>query len=363
MMFSVDISQRLGEFQLDVAFESAAAVTALFGRSGAGKTSVINAIAGITRPERGRIEIGGQVLMDSASRIFAKPESRRIGYVFQDGMLFPHLDVRGNLEYGQRRTPQDAHYVDPAKVLALLGLARLMDRKPAHLSGGERQRVAIGRALLASPKLLLLDEPLASLDSMRKSEILNYIELLRDEFRIPILLVSHAVEEVTRLADQVVLLSEGRVAAQGSPAEVMGRLDLGPLTGRYERGAIIEALVADHDTLYDLSRLVFAGGELLVPHIDALIGERVRVRIRARDVSLALSRPADVSVTNILEAEVAEVSSEPGPVTDVRLTAGGSMLLARVTRQSVDRLGIRPGLRIFALVKAISLDRHSVGFA
>lgn len=362
-MIAVSLRQQLGKFSLDVNFNSTARVTALFGRSGTGKTSILNAIAGISRPDAARIEIAGRVLQDSATQSWLPPQSRRIGYVFQEGMLFPHLDVERNLFYGHRLTPEAERYVDPQKVIKLLGLDSLLKRRPSNLSGGERQRVAIGRALLASPRVLLLDEPLASLDSMRKSEILSYIELLRDELNIPILFVSHAVEEVTRLADHVVLLADGKVAAQGAPAEVMGRLDLGPLTGRYERGAIIEAVVAGHDETYDLSRLAFTGGELLVPHIDALPGERIRVRIRARDVSIALTRPEQLSMTNILPAEVIQVADESGPVTDVRLQLGEAVILARVTRQSVDRLGIRPGLKVFALIKAISMDRHSVGFA
>lgn len=362
-MFSVDIAERLGAFQLDVAFHSAAPITVLFGRSGAGKTSVVNAIAGISRPTRGRIEIGGRLLMDSSTGLFVKPEHRRIGYVFQEGLLFPHLDVRRNLFYGHGLAPREEHYVEPDQVIRLLGLNELLDRKPANLSGGEKQRVAIGRALLTSPRLLLLDEPLASLDGARKSEILHYIELLRDEFRIPILFVSHAVDEVTRLADHIVLLADGKVAASGGVEDVMARMDLKPLTGRYERGAVLETLVAGHDMRYDLSRLQFDGGELLVPHVDALEGERVRVRIRARDVSLALERPSHVSLMNVLPAEVAEVMLESGPVVDVRVLVGSASLLARVTRQSIDRLDIKPGMRLFVMVKAISLDRHSVGYA
>jgi molybdate transport system ATP-binding protein len=362
-MFSVDIRQQLGGFRLDVAFRADAPVTALFGRSGAGKTSVVNAIAGITDTAQGRIEIAGRVLMDSAQRVFVRPEARRIGYVFQDGLLFPHLDVRRNLYYGHRHTPARGHYIDAGKVISLLGLDKLLDRKPVHLSGGERQRVAIGRALLTSPRLLLLDEPLASLDAARKSEILHYIELLRDEFHVPILFVSHALEEVTRLADSIVILSEGKVLACGAVDEIMGRMDLKPFTGRYEGGAVIETRVASHDAASDLTRLAFDGGELLVPLVDALIGERVRVRIRARDVSLATQRPDHLSILNILPARIAEIRAETGPIVDIKLQCGDAVLIARVTRHSMERLGLGPGLEVFALVKAISLDRHSVGYA
>lgn len=360
-MLDVDIGQRLGAFQLEAAFTSAAPVVALFGRSGSGKTSIVNAIAGVTRPDRGRIVVDGEVFFDAASGIFAKPEARRVGYVFQDGLLFPHMSVERNLFYGSHHGSSAA--IDPDRVITLLGLKHLLARKPANLSGGEKQRVAFGRALLANPRLLLLDEPLAALDSQRKSEILQYIELLRDEFRIPIVLVSHSMEEVARLADTMVLLSDGRVVAVGGVEELMARMDLKPITGRYEGGAVIETVVASHHAAYDLTELAFDGGCIHAPGVDALIGERVRVRVRARDVSLALSRPEDVSVLNILEGTVAELREESGPIVDVRVQVGAATLIARITRQSVDRLRIQPGLRVFAMVKAISLDRHSVGYA
>jgi molybdate transport system ATP-binding protein len=362
-MFTVDVRQELGNFRLDVSFRSDTPVTALFGRSGAGKTSVVNAIAGISKPSEGRIEIAGRVLMDSQQGIFVPPEERRIGYVFQEGLLFPHLDVQRNLFYGHAHTRNEDRYIDTGKVISLLGLDRLLARRPVNLSGGERQRVAIGRALLASPKLLLLDEPLASLDVARKSEILHYIELLRDEFHIPILFVSHAMEEVTRLADTIVVLSEGKVLACGPVEATMGRMDLKPFTGRYEGGAVIETRVASHDAKSDLTYLAFGGGELVVPLVDALIGERVRVRIRARDVSLATKRPDNLSILNILPGRILEIRQETGPIVDVKLQSGDAALIARVTRHSVERLALKPGLEIFALVKAISLDRHSVGYA
>ncbi len=356
-MLTVDIEQHLGDFTLKAAFESTVPVVALFGRSGSGKTSIVNAIAGVSKPERGSIVFAGEPLFDSARGVWIPPEKRRIGYVFQDGLLFPHLSVEANLFYGSR----DKQGGD--KIIELLGLGALLQRRPAALSGGEKQRVAIGRALLSQPRLLLLDEPLASLDGERKSEILDYIETLRGELRIPMVLVSHALDEVVRLADAMVLIDAGGVKAAGSVDEILGRLDLMPYTGRYEAGAVIETRVQDHDARYELTRLSFQGGELTVPRLTAQTGERVRVRIRARDVSLATQAPQGISINNILAGTLVEIRDEPGAIVDVRVAVGEAVLIARLTRQSLDRLALQPGQPVYALVKAISMDRHSVGYA
>jgi molybdate transport system ATP-binding protein len=239
----------------------------------------------------------------------------------------------------------------------------LLRRSPGKLSGGEKQRVAIGRALLAQPRLLLMDEPLASLDAPRQSEVLRYIEQLRDDLHIPIVYVSHAVGEITRLADTVVLLANGKALAAGPVDEVMGRIDLRPHTGRYEAGSVFDTIVAAHDLTYGLTTLRFEGGELVVPNVEALRGERVRVRIRARDVALALTYPAGLSVLNVLPATVVAISSEEGPVAEVLLRVGPSPLRARVTRRSVHDLMLREGQEVYALIKAVSLDRRSVGYA
>ena len=236
MNLAVDIAHRLGRFDLRATFAAEGNLTALFGRSGAGKTTLVNLIAGLSRPERGRIAIGDVTLVDTAGGIFVPKHRRRVGYVFQEGRLFPHLTVRRNLLYGHWFTPRAERYQRFDRVVELLGIAPLLERRPHSLSGGEKQRVAIGRALLASPRLLLMDEPLAALDEARKAEILPYIERLRDEAKVPIVYVSHSIAEVTRLANTVVVLSEGRVAAAGPAGEVMGRLDLFPLTGRAEIG-------------------------------------------------------------------------------------------------------------------------------
>src|SRR5713226_8477854 len=234
MTLTVDSERRLGVFRLKAAFEAGDGVTALFGRSGAGKTSVVNAIAGILRPERGRIAIDGEPVFDSERGIDVPTPRRRIGYVFQEGRLFPHLNVRQNLRYAGLFSPEARHSDRFERIVELLGLAQLLERRPGNLSGGEKQRVAIGRALLSNPRLLLMDEPLASLDAHRRSEILQYIELLRDEVKVPILYVSHAVEEVVRLADTVVLMTAGEVVTAGTPEEVMGRPDLRLGTGAFE---------------------------------------------------------------------------------------------------------------------------------
>jgi molybdate transport system ATP-binding protein len=270
--------------------------------------------------------------------------------------------VRGNLLYGHALTPAAERYVHLEQVVELLGLGHLLERRPGALSGGEKQRVAIGRALLASPRLLLLDEPLAALDNFRKGEVLQYIERLRDEFRLPIIYVSHSIEEVTRLADTMVVLSRGETVAAGSVSDIMSRLDLAPFTGRFEAGAVIEARVAAQDLAYDLTRLEFTGGHLFVSNLDALIGEPVRVRIRARDVAIALQRPPQASFLNVLGGRIEEISRADSAAVDVRIDVSGTALLARVTRRSVDDLALAPGKEVFALVKAVSLDRHSVGY-
>jgi len=350
-----------GAFALDAEFATARGITALFGRSGAGKTTILNLIAGLAKPDAGRISIDGRVLYDSEKHIDVPAHRRRVGYVFQEGRLLPHLTVRQNLLYGRFFFPHGHLALEQA--VTLLGLEAVLERRPAKLSGGEKQRVAIGRALLADPSVLLLDEPLASLDAPRKAEILYYIERLRDDVAVPIVYVSHSLDEVVRLADAIVMLSEGRVLGSGPLRDMMGRAELRPYLGRHEGGAVIEARVAEQDLESGLARLEFDGGALEIPDVEALAGERVRVRVRARDVSLALSRPAGVSIRNILAATVVRLAAEEGPSLDVELDVGGTPLIARITRRSALDLGLRAGLPVFALVKSVSIDRRSVGYA
>jgi molybdate transport system ATP-binding protein len=357
MMLSVEIAQRLGAFDLKVAFSSTQPVTALFGRSGSGKTSIINAIAGISRPAQGRIDLNGEVLFDSARGIDVPIERRRVGYVFQEGRLFPHMTVRQNLLYGYRKHEEEP-LAEPEAVIALLGLDHLMERRPAALSGGEKQRVAIGRALLANPRLLLMDEPLASLDGHRKTEILDYIELMRDSIDLPIIYVSHAVDEVVRLADQVVIVSEGRVAAAGSVAEVMGNPELRRFAGSFEGGTVIEGRVLEQNLEDDISVIGFDGGRLLVPDVEALVGEVVRMRVRARDVSLALVPPENISILNVLAGRIVDIEASRAGAVDVVLDIGSVALRSRITRRSLAQLNLAPGMPVYAMIKGVSLDRR-----
>jgi molybdate transport system ATP-binding protein len=362
-MLELDVEVRFGGFALAAAFATGAGITALFGRSGAGKTTILNVIAGLARPQRGRVAVGGRVLYDRTAGIDLPAHARRVGYVFQEGRLLPHLTVRHNLVYGRFFSNGKKNSVSFENAVALLGLEHLLERRPEALSGGEKQRVAIGRALLANPEILLFDEPLASLDAPRKAEILYYVERLRDEVGIPIVYVSHSLEEVVRLADAVVLLSEGRVLATGPVSEMASRIELRPYLGRQEGGAVIEARVAAQDLEHGLARLEFAGGVLEIPDVEALPGERVRVRVRARDVSLALSPPAGISIRNVLAGTVVGLGDEEGPSLDVQLEVGGTPLIARITRKSAQQLALRPGLQVYALIKSVSIDRRSVGYA
>lgn len=355
MVIAVDVKRRQGAFLVDMAFSAGKGVTALFGRSGSGKTSLISMIAGLSRPDQGHIAIDQRVLFDSARGVDLPPERRRIGYVFQEARLFPHLTVRGNLTYGMNRVPKAERYVTFDTVVELLGIGHLLDRRPARLSGGEKQRVAIGRALLASPRILLMDEPLAALDPARKAEVLPFIARLPHRFDIPILYVSHAMDEILRLADTLVLIDQGQVAAAGTVEDLMSRIDLRPLTGRYEAGAVVRATVAGHDDMFGMSHLSFAGGILKVGRLDLGPGASVRVRIHARDIALALQRPSAVSTQNIFPARVKAVSAAGGHLVDIALDVAGVSLWAQVTALSRAELNLTAGKDVFAMVKALSI--------
>lgn len=362
-MIELNFGRKLGalDLQVDVALPSRG-VSALFGRSGAGKSSLINAVAGIVKPDHGRIRVGERVFYDRDSGTDLAIEARGIGYVFQDARLFPHLSVAGNLRYGLKRA-RGTHAVGWDSVVEVLGLKHLLDRRPWNLSGGERQRVAIGRALLRQPTLLLMDEPLASLDAPRKAEVLPYIERLAREFALPVLYVSHSIEEVTRLADHLVILSEGRTVASGELSDIMSRPEHAPLIGRYEAGSVLDCTVLQHNDDYALTTLRFADGQLRVPRIDLDPGAPVRVRIRARDVALALSRPMDVSIVNKLPGRVQQITPRDGPYADVTVDLGSRTLRALITRESCDRLGLQPGTAVWTMVKSVALDSRSVGFS
>lgn len=360
MTLSVDVRHPLGAIDLDVSFASEGRLIALFGPSGSGKTSLVNLIGGLIRPKQGRVEVEGRVMADTASRVFVPRHRRRIGYVFQDARLFPHLTVSQNLRYGRFFTPASERYAEFDRVIDLLGIGDLLDRRPGNLSGGEKQRVAIGRALLASPRMMLMDEPLASLDDARKSEILPYIERLRDETRIPIVYVSHSVAEVARLATDIVVLAAGKVTASGNAAEVLARLDILPEEERGEGGALLDMTVAAHDTGFGMTTLRGPVGEIVVSGLSAQIGRPVRVRVRARDVMIATEKPRGLSALNNLAGTITRIETGDGALADVFLDCGGQSVIARITRQSVQALGLAAGMPVFAVVKSVSFDPASV---
>ena len=355
---SVEIALRheFPGFALDVAFAlDKPGVTALFGASGAGKTTIVNAIAGTFRPRQGRIVIAGRTVLDTQAGIFVAPEQRRAGYVFQDARLFPHMNVENNLLFGWRRATAKASAAEIEHIISLLGLRSLLQRRPRDLSGGEKSRVALGRALLSSPQILLLDEPLASLDAQRRNEILPYLESLRDEARLPMLLVSHALDEVARLADDIVVMRGGGVAAQGSVFDILTGLELPALAGSPPVGAVIAATVSAHQD-DGLTALAFDGGTIYVTRLGQPVGARVRLRVRAEEIMLALEEPRGISANNVLHARVLALGGGPGGHADVQLACGATRLVARITRASAERLGLAAGKAVFAIVKSVTVD-------
>ena len=355
---AVDVSLRRRDFTLEAAFTAGPGLTALFGPSGSGKTTLIDLIAGLARPDGGRIAAGGQVLVDTGARVFLPPHRRRIGVVFQDARLFPHLSVRQNLAYGRVLTRLTHDPSEFAAVTGMLGIAPLLDRRPAGLSGGERQRVAIGRALLARPRLLLMDEPLAALDEARKAEILPYIERLRDEAGVPIVYVSHAVAEVARLAGTIVVLDAGRVAAAGPAEAILRRADLIPVHG--EPGALLTMTVEGIDGGSGLTALTGQAGRLLVPDLARAPGTAVRVRIPARDVLVALDRPQGLSARNTLPGRVAAIHPAGSGVL-VEIDCRGAILTASLTEAAVRDLGLAPGRAVVAVIKSAAIDPAGFG--
>jgi len=335
---------------------------AIFGRSGSGKSTLVSAIAGLL-PSRGRIALDGTTWLDTSRGIDVPTERRRIGYVFQDLRLFPHLGVRANLGYGARRAPPGAGVAAEEEIVELLGLAPLLGRRVHQLSGGERQRVALGRALLSQPKLLLLDEPLAALDAARRDEVLPYLESLRDRYAIPMLYVSHQYDEVLRLATHVVLLEDGRVRASGTPSELSLDARLRRIVGSEAVGAVLDAEVASVDAASGLASVATAGGPLRLALGDAVVGRRLRLQILARDVILATERPRALSVRNALQGRLgALIDEEDGALLAV-VEVGGSRLLARITRAAAEELELKAGQPVWALVKAASLRGHVYGRA
>jgi molybdate transport system ATP-binding protein len=341
-------------FALDVDLDlPGRGVTALFGHSGSGKTLVLRAVAGLEHALGGELSVNGDIWQDEA--VFRPTHQRPLGYVFQEASLFPHLDVQANLEYGQKRVPQPQRRVSLDQAIAMLDIGHLLGRKPARLSGGERQRVGIARALATSPRLLLMDEPLAALDHKLKQEILPYLERLHDELDIPVLYVSHAPDEVARLADHIVVMESGRALAVGPLTDTLARLDL-PIRLGEDAGVVLDAVVAARDETWHLAHMEFAGGRLWVRDHGLPVGHRARVRILARDISLARAPTTGTSILNTLPALVVDSVDDAHPaLTLVKLRVGESPLLARLTRRSAHALELRPGHVIYVQIKAVAL--------
>ena len=358
-MLSVAVKKTRGSFSLDAAFElPTPGVVALFGRSGSGKSTLINLIAGLLDADAGRVALDDLIWLDAERRINVPPERRRIGYVFQDARLFPHLSVEGNLRYGERRASSPA-YINLDTVAGLLDLGSLMERRTHQLSGGERQRVAIGRALLSQPNLLLLDEPLASLDTARREEVLPYLENLRDQLAVPMVYVSHDFDEVLRLATHVVLMEKGRTIAQGGVGAMSLNEDLRSIIGADAVGAIVEGTVLGIDEASGLTRVSVGRGELKVQAQNLTAGATLRVQLLARDLIVATQPPRNLSVRNSLSGVVASLSRDDADSELVGIDIGGTLIMARVTTAAVRDLHLTPGLPVWALVKSVSLRGHS----
>ncbi len=343
-------------FTLDVDLELPSGVTGILGPSGAGKTTFLRLIAGLERTNDAAVRFGERVWDGQTPRIFVPTHDRGIGFVFQEASLFPHLNVRRNLEYGWKRTPADARTTSWNQAIDLLDLEALLDRAPSALSGGERQRVAIARALLAGPALLCLDEPLANVDQEQRHDVLTYLERVPMEINIPVIYVSHNREEVVRLADYIVLMRNGSVEARGPLDEVLSDL-ASPLARARDAGVVLTGRIIDHDEAYALTTLDVGGAELVVSRIDQPIGGETRVRIAARDVSIALERPLSTSILNVLSGEITELQDAAEGQIVVRLKVGSHYMLSRITKKSVDRLALAPGTRVFVQIKGIAVVR------
>jgi molybdate transport system ATP-binding protein len=355
-----DVAVNYPEFTLEIEQEfPGEGITALFGPSGCGKSTVLRVIAGFERSASGLVAYGDEVWLGRQS--FLPPHRRGVGYVFQDARLFPHLSALGNLEYAQKRAAKESHRYSFDDVVDVLDLAPLFKRRVGQLSGGEQQRVAIGRTLLARPRLLLMDEPLAALDTRRKSEILPYIGRLPRAFGVPVIYVTHALAEVTQLCDRIVALAEGRVVASGGVVETLARLDLAFIQDRFEAGTILLGRITQQDKQLHMSRVDIGGAHIEVPQIGLETGQDVRLRVRARDVSLALSRPAGMSIRNMLVAKVLKMEPEnTSAFAEVLLEVAGQHLRSRITRAAVADLQLTEGQELIALVKAVSFDRQAL---
>jgi molybdate transport system ATP-binding protein len=362
-MIDVDVKFKVGTLSLDVAFANSAGITALFGQSGSGKSVTLNLIAGLMRPDQGYIRLDGVPLVETEKGIFLPMHRRRIGLVFQDSNLFPHLSVKQNLLYGRWFAPSRERRIDFDAVVETLGIRKLLARAPARLSGGERQRVAIGRALLSCPKLLLFDEPLAALDMRRKLEIMPLIERIRDEFKVPIVYVSHSIQEVTRLASCVVIIDAGRVKSIGDPSEAFGTMQGQTTDNRFNRSSVLTTTVRSENAAVGLTELKHPAGTIWIVGPAGPIGSRARIVVKATDVVLSRAAPRDLSTRSVLSGRIAKIRFE-GPLATIEIALEGEgHLLAMATKGALDELELALGAQVFAAFKTTALDEGSVASA
>ena len=359
---SMDIALALGDFQLRINETlPLAGIWGVFGPSGAGKSSLLRVLAGLEPNACGSLHVGASCWQDSQRQVWLPAHKRRLGFVFQDARLFDHLSVEGNLKFACRRAQHAPQIASMATVIDALGLTSLLHRQPNSLSGGERQRVAIARALLTQPQLLLLDEPLSALDRERKGGLLALLRQVNEQFRVPMIYVSHAIDELATLTDQLLLLRAGHIVATGKTADMMARLDLMEMASRDGAGAVVEATAVGVDTDYQLTHFTLAGQRMTVPGQVASVGQAVRLRIHARDVAVSLHAPEGLSIRNALYAEITAIECGSGPHADLIADVGGQLVRARVTRASVDELALRPRLWVYLLIKAASVESDYVG--
>ena len=353
LLFKGKVTRKDFELDFDLALPGSG-ITAFFGESGAGKSTLLRTVAGLVQPSDGKISIGYEIWQDDENKIFVPTHKRSVGFVFQDAALFPHLSVKNNLQYGMKRIPAEKRIISLEKAVDLLGIGHLLDRMPDTLSGGEQQRASIARALATSPDIMLMDEPLAALDMKRKSEIIPYLMRLNTELEIPILYVSHALEEVSVLADHLVLLEKGRIVASGKVNDMLTRLDL-PLAYYDVAAAIVNGQVVGEDSEFKLCTIRFSGGEILLPSANLRTGQQVRLRVQARDVSLTTEKPVNTSILNAFEATVVNLSPDSDGQVLIELDVKGTHLLSRITSKSVNTLKLDTGKSVFAQVKGIAV--------
>ena len=358
MSIAVNIEKTMGDFQLNTEFYADIGITAIFGPSCAGKSTLVNLIAGLVKPDTGYIKILNEVIFESQQKINVPANKRGIGFVFQDARLFPHMKVESNLKYSNR-FGRKGHLSSFTEIVEVLNLGLILHRLPGNLSGGEKQRVAIGRALLSNPKILILDEPLTGLDEGLKAEVIPYLEFLRDNFKIPILYISHSQSEVVRLSDRIVVLEKGRILEQGKTLQILSSFSVAKKLGLRDLSSFVEAKVSKHAS-DGITELDFAGSKLFLPKIDAILGSKVYLRILAKDITLAIEKPKKISALNILQVKVDEVILGNGPGAIVGIEVGGHKLTTRITQRSLNAMNLKLGQTCFAFLKTVSVATSDI---